>query len=209
MPRLGEKIWGPSPARKSEKSSSHCLKTRFRLFSTPDLFSAPTFCRTDGEKNDRFLGPLEGRRKPAFGWARKKRGPRPANSHRRTRESGGTDFSPRLSRAKSSEKGPSTCKISSSYSGKRWHRLLVRATRANRRAAGTPLLVRRPLYGNAAVDKVEERALVRRVAKEQRRAAMVTHARGAAKRAGSHEQGRCFFRLRRRCLTSCTVLKQR
>ena len=85
------------------------------------------------------------------------------------------------------KKGPSTCKISSSYSGKRWHRLLVRATRANRRAAGTPLLVRRPLYGNAAVDKVEERALVRRVAKEQRRAAMVTHARGAAKRAGSSQ----------------------
>ena len=47
---------------------------------------------------------------------------------------------------------------------------LSRGSRANRRAAGTPLLVRRPLYGNAAVDKVEERALVRRVAKEQRRA---------------------------------------
>ena len=79
------------------------------------------------------------------------------------------------------KKGPSTCKISSSYSGKRWHRLLVRATRANRRAAGTPLLVRRPLYGNAAVDKVEERALVRRVAKEQRRAARMGDHRRTSK----------------------------
>ena len=106
---------------------------------------------------------------------------RPTKSRMFCRPSGGTEKD-RIWVGEE-KKGSSTSKISSSYQGKRWHRLLVRATRANRRAAGTPLLVRRPLYGNAAVDKVEERALVRRVAKEQRRAAMVTHARSAAKRA--------------------------
>ena len=63
------------------------------------------------------------------------------------------------------KKCSSTRKISSSYSAFLAFRTSCRATRANRRAAGTPLLVRRSLYDNAAIVKVEERALVRRVAK--------------------------------------------
>ena len=177
---------GSFPSQKVRKVIVVLPEDAFSTFLDARSFLCADFL-SDGRRKERsFSRPSGGTEKTCFWVGEEKKGP---STCKISSSYSGKRWQRLFSRPFSREIFGKTCKISSSYSGKRWHRLLVRATRANRRAAGTPLLVRRPLYGNAAVDKVEERALVRRVAKEQRRAAMVTHAdaRGAAKRAGSSQ----------------------